>query len=60
MGRGFLLLDQVRWAEDDSNPEKASRYISNLLTNLGCGFETRSDSLVIDAASMIPGTTAGL
>ncbi len=52
LGRGFLLLDQVRWAEDDSNPEKARRYLSNLLTNLGCDFATRSDSLVIAAASM--------
>ena len=54
LGRGFLLLDQVRWAEDNSNAEKASRYISNLLINLGCAFETRSDSLVIAPASMEP------
>lgn len=32
LGKGFLLVDQVRWAEDDSNREKADRYISSLPT----------------------------
>jgi len=54
LGRGFLLLDQVRWAEDESNPEKANRYISNLLTNLGCPFGARSSGVTIAAASMEP------
>ena len=54
LGQGFLLLDQVRWAEDDSNPEKASRYLSNLLTNLGCPFGARSGGATIAAASMEP------
>ncbi|NLS91576.1 MAG: hypothetical protein GXX96_05265 [Planctomycetaceae bacterium] len=54
IGKGFLLLDQVRWAEDDSNPEKASRYISNLLTNLGCSFGECSSGVTIAAATMEP------
>lgn len=54
LGQGFLLVDQVRWAEDDSNPEKASRYLSNLLVNLGCPFGTRSGGITIAAASMEP------
>ena len=54
LGRGFVLLDQVRWAADDSNPEKAGRYLSNLLTNLGCPFGARSDSTAIAPASMEP------
>lgn len=37
-----------------SNPQQASRDLSNLLTNLNCGFETRSDSLVIAPAAMQP------
>ena len=54
IGRGFLLVDQVRWAEDDSNPEKASRYLSTLLTNLGCPFGDRSRGVTIAAATMKP------
>ncbi len=54
VGTGFLLLDQLRWAEDDSNPEKASRYISNLLTNLGCPFGDCSAGVTIAAATMEP------
>jgi hypothetical protein len=54
LGKGFVLVDQVRWAEDDSNPEKASRYISNLLTNLGCPFGARSAGVTIAAATMEP------
>ncbi len=54
IGKGFLLLDQIRWAEDDSNPEKASRYISNLLTNLGCPFGDCSSGVTIAAATMEP------
>ena len=53
-GRGFLLLDQVRWAEEDSNRENANRYISNLLTNLGCPFESRTDRVTVAAAAMEP------
>jgi len=54
IGEGFLLLDQVRWAEDDSNPEKAGRYVSNLLTNLGCPFGDRSSGVTIAPATMEP------
>ncbi|HUT92815.1 MAG TPA: carbohydrate-binding domain-containing protein [Thermoguttaceae bacterium] len=54
IGRGFVLVDQVRWAEDDSNPEKAGRYVSNLLTNLGCPFGDRSGGVTIAAATMEP------
>ena len=54
LGQGFVLVDQIRWAEDDSNPEKASRYVSNLLTNLGCPFGARSAGVRIAAATMEP------
>ena len=54
LGKGCLLLDQVRWAEDDSNPEKACRYLATLLTNLDCPFGAPSSAITIAPASMKP------
>jgi hypothetical protein len=54
LGEGFLLLDQVRWAEDDSNSEKTARYVSNLLVNLGCPFGAGLGGATIAPNSMEP------
>lgn len=37
LGKGVVLVDQVRW-DAEVGGEKAHRYISNLLTNLGVAF----------------------
>ena len=40
-GKGFLVIDQINWEKIESrskNHEKAKRYITNLLTNLGVDF----------------------
>lgn len=57
LGQGFVLLDQVCWDEGAST-EKALRYLSNLLTNLGCDFETTAGSLQIPGAQMTPAKAA--
>lgn len=51
LGKGFVLIDQVCWAEGPIT-EKTSRYLSNLLTNLGCEFESPSGALRIPAGQM--------
>ena len=52
LGKGFYLLDQVRWT--DSTSEKAGRYISNILTNLSCEFGPRAGATVIAGDQMQP------
>lgn len=39
LGKGVVLVDQVRW-DADAGAEKAGRYLSNLLTNLGVEFDS--------------------
>jgi len=37
-GRGHWIVDQVRWDRPRGNEQQAARYLSTLLTNLGCEF----------------------
>ena len=46
LGKGMVLVDQVRW-EADSGADKAGRYLSNLLTNLGAEFGSPSQGVRI-------------
>jgi len=39
LGKGVILLDQIRWDKRPGDP-KAMRYLSCLLTNLGCDFRS--------------------
>lgn len=54
LGKGFYLLDQVKWAGAASGSEKAGRYISNILSNLNCEFRARSGGIVITGDKMMP------
>ena len=38
LGRGLWVVDEVRWDRPGPNEAKADRYLSTLLTNLGCEF----------------------
>ena len=54
MGKGFTLLDQIAWSGEAADGEKAGRYLSNLLTNLGCDFGSRTASVRIPADKLLP------
>jgi len=54
MGKGFYLIDQVRWTGDAGSSEKAGRYISNILTNLGCEFRDSTAGIVIAGDALQP------
>ena len=45
-GQGQVVLDEVNWDKTDSNAEKASRYISGLLTGLGAPLETTKATVI--------------
>lgn len=38
LGRGCVLIDQVRWDAECAGSPDSSRYLSNLLTNMGADF----------------------
>lgn len=46
-GSGFYLMDQVNWDRDRCSGEKPARYLSNLLTNLGCDFHSPISGIVL-------------
>ena len=46
LGKGLVLIDQVRW-DADIGADKANRYSSNLLTNLGVDFGSPSQGVRI-------------
>ena len=54
LGKGFYLVDQVRWADEAASSDKAARYLSNLLMNLGCDFATQAAALTIPGDHMLP------
>lgn len=54
MGAGSIAIDQVRWDGRTRISDKASRYLSILLTNLGVEFEGMKGGVVIDGAAMEP------
>jgi len=53
LGKGVILLDQVRW---DKRPgdERASRYLSNILTNLNCDFRSPVGGVTLSADAFKP------
>ncbi len=48
LGKGCVLVDQVRWDADCAGSPNSGRYLSNLLTNQGADFER--------AGTVVPGT----
>lgn len=46
LGKGAVIIDQVRW-ESEEGGDKGSRYLSNLLTNLGVEFGSSSQAVRI-------------
>jgi len=54
MGQGRLILDQVNWDVETRSVEKARRYLSTLLTNLGVPFRSPLSGLTIDGAQLTP------
>ena len=53
LGKGLVLVDQVRW-EADAGGDKGGRYLSNLLTNLGVGFGRPSQGVRIGGDQFTP------
>ncbi|MEW6357067.1 MAG: carbohydrate-binding domain-containing protein [Planctomycetota bacterium] len=51
-GKGFYLIDQVQWTGQAGGSEKAGRYLSNLLTNLGCAFGDSAGAIVIPGKAL--------
>jgi len=50
-GKGLWVIDQVRWEQMGENDDRAGRYLSMLLTNLGCEFEPEAGE-AIEASQM--------
>jgi hypothetical protein len=53
VGQGFVLLDEIGW-DDGASTEHSLRYLSNLLTNLDCDFESAAGVLRIPGEAMTP------
>jgi len=53
LGKGTILLDQIRWDKRPGDP-KAMRYLSCLLTNLGCDFRSPMMGLTLTADAFKP------
>ena len=53
LGKGAILLDQIRWDKRPGDP-KAMRYLSCLLTNLGCDFRSPMMGLTLAADAFKP------
>jgi beta-galactosidase len=45
-GKGVWVIDQVRWDRAGSNGDRAARYLSTMLTNLGCEFALESGEAI--------------
>jgi hypothetical protein len=54
LGQGVCLLDQIRWDRRTCEPEKANRYLSIVLTNLGCPFESPVGAVRIRGGQLLP------
>lgn len=54
MGRGFYLIDQINWHDRATSLDKASRYLTNLMMNLGVPFSEEAEALSISGAQMKP------
>jgi len=53
LGKGFMLLDQIRWDKRPGDP-KAMRYLSCLLTNLDCDFRSPMTGVTLPAGAFKP------
>jgi hypothetical protein len=54
MGKGFYLIDQINWHGRATSLDKAARYLTNLLVNLGVAFTEEAGFLSISGAQMEP------
>jgi beta-galactosidase len=53
-GSGSLLIDEVNWDREAKNMDQAARYVSNLLTNLGCAFRGPLSGVTITSDKLVP------
>ena len=53
LGKGVVLLDQIRWDKRPGGPA-AMRYLSCLLTNLGCDFHSPMTGVALSADALKP------
>ena len=54
LGKGFYLIDQINWHDLSTSADKAARYLTNLLVNLGVPFAEEVGTLDIPGAEMKP------
>ena len=53
LGKGMLVIDQIRWDTEEANARKAARYACGLLTELGGDFAPRM-AVDVECESMTP------
>jgi len=53
LGKGVLVLDQLKWDTEERNARKAARYACGLLTALGGDFAAR-DGVAVECETMTP------
>jgi hypothetical protein len=53
LGKGFILFDEIAWEKEQKNLDKADRYVSTILTELGATIKAPS-GLRIEAEEMTP------
>lgn len=54
LGEGYYLIDQINWHGRTASQDKAARYLTNLLVNLGVSFRKETGFLSISGANMEP------
>jgi hypothetical protein len=60
LGEGFYLIDEINWHGRAASLDKAARYLTNLLVNLGVPFAEQAGFLSIPGAKMEPAEDLGL
>jgi hypothetical protein len=53
-GAGFCLIDQVNWDRERATNDRAARYVSNLLVNLGCDFHGSLSGVTVPGDKLLP------
>jgi len=53
LGKGLVVIDQLRWDTEERNARKAARYACGLLTALGGDFAAR-DGVAVECETMTP------
>jgi len=53
LGKGLLVVDQLRWDTEERNARKAARYACSLLTELGGDFAARA-AVAVECEAMTP------